>query len=177
MVVLLRVMPITVAAADKRTSSNDAQETLSGHAGRVMCIKTTWHGDGMLSGGADKSVWLWDISMTGKCVSSFQGHSCWVTQMHFWGQNNIVSASTDRSIALWDARNGAVPLFIICYHKSPVSDVLIGSRNDPLLVSASGDGTIATWDFRSLSSSSDPKCSLKSRIHSIRIPAATMNHC
>jgi WD40 repeat protein len=162
--------------ADKRASSNDAQETLSGHAGRVMCIKTAWHGDGMLSGGADRSVRLWDISTTGKCVSSFQGHSCWVTQTHFWGQNNIVSASTDRSIALWDARNGALPLFIIRYHKSPVSDVLIGSRNDPLLVSASGDGTIATWDFRSLSSSSDPKCSLKSRVHSIRIPAAAMNH-
>jgi WD40 repeat protein len=70
--------------ADKRTSSNDAQETLSGHAGRVICIKTAWHGDAMLSGGADKTVRLWGFLSTGKCLLTFEGHSCWVTQTHYW---------------------------------------------------------------------------------------------
>ncbi len=67
-------------------------------------------------------------------------------------------------------------MFILRYHKSPVSDILMGSRNDPLLVSASGDGTIATWDYRSLSSSNDPKASAKSRVHTLRTPAAKRNH-
>jgi WD40 repeat protein len=47
--------------ADKRASSNDAQKTLSGHTGRVMLIKTAWHGDGILSGGADRNVRLWVV--------------------------------------------------------------------------------------------------------------------
>ena len=58
-----------------------------------------------------------------------------------------------------------------------MSDLLMGSRNDPLLVSASGDGTIATWDFRSLSSSDDAKASAKSKVHTSHTPAAKMNHC
>ena len=164
--------------ADRRSVANDAQETLSGHAGRVLCVKTAWHGDRILSGGADKTVRLWDISSAdGNCLQTFHGHSCWVTHTHYWGQSNIVSASTDRSIALWDARSGNLPLFVLRYHTSPVSDLLMGSRNDPLLVSAGGDGTIAAWDFRSLSSSKDPKASAKSKVHTVRTPAATMTHC
>lgn len=77
----------------------------------------------------------------------------WVTHAHYWGPNTIVTGSTDRSIALWDPRVRRSPLFILRYHYSPVSDLLVGSRTDPLMVSAGGDGTIATWDFRTLSGS------------------------
>jgi len=165
------------AEADRKSSSNDPQETLSGHSGRVLCIKAAWHGDRMLSGGADKTVRLWDISSAGTCLQTLYGHSCWVTHTHYWGQNNVVSASSDRSIALWDVRGGKLPLFVLRYHSSPVTDLLMGSRNDPLLVSASGDGTIATWDFRSLSTSNDPKANAKSRVHTARTPTVKMSHC
>ena len=47
-----------------------AQEPLSGHAHRVMCIKTAWHGDGMLSGGADQSVWLCDNKAANDYISA-----------------------------------------------------------------------------------------------------------
>jgi hypothetical protein len=77
-----------------------------------------------------------------------------VTSAHYWGQNTIVSASTDRTIALWDARTGVSPVFILRYHRSPISDLLVGSRTDPQMVSAAADGSIATWDFRTLSGSS-----------------------
>eukprot|EP00978_Attheya_sp_CCMP212_P032496 scaffold127321_cov54-Attheya_sp.AAC.1 len=82
------------------------------------------------------------------------GHLGWVTSAHYWGQNTIVSASTDRTIALWDARTGVSPVFILRYHRSPISDLLVGSRTDPQMVSAAADGSIATWDFRTLSGSS-----------------------
>ena len=77
----------------------------------------------------------------------------WVTHAHYWGPNTVVTGSTDRSIALWDPRVRRSPLFILRYHYSPVSDLLVGSRTDPLMISAAGDGTIATWDFRTLSGS------------------------
>lgn len=78
-------------------------------------------------------------------------HLSWVTQARYWGPHTFVSASTDRSIALWDARVGVSPLFVLRYHHSPVSDLLVGSRNEFLMISAGGDGAVATWDFRKLS--------------------------
>jgi WD40 repeat protein len=165
---------------DKRSLANDAQETLSGHKGRVLCVKTAWHGDRLLSGGADKTVRLWDISTaTGQPLQTLNGHTCWVTHAQYWGQNNIVSGSTDRSIALWDARSGTVPLFVLRFHKSPISDLLLGSRTDPLMVSSGGDGVIATWDFRKLASSKDAQKQAnggKAKVQTVRTPVATMTH-
>ncbi|KAL3810399.1 hypothetical protein ACHAXA_004175 [Cyclostephanos tholiformis] len=161
----------------------DAQGVLTGHEGKIICIKTAWHGDKLLSGGADKTVRLWDLVSVGKPLMTFRGHQGWVTETHFWGTNTIVSASTDRSIHVWDTRAGSSPIFALRYHLSPVSDLLLGNRSEPLLVSAGADGSLATWDVRVLSgtrqeSSSESKSnkdgSLSSR--TMRSPMAAMNH-
>lgn len=59
-----------------RTSrSGDALSILSGHTGRVLCVKTAWHGDRLLSGGADRTVRIWDLAGSGgKCLHTFTGH-------------------------------------------------------------------------------------------------------
>ena len=110
----------------------------------------------------------------------------WVTQSHFWGSNTVVSGSTDRSVALWDARVRRSPLFVLRYHKSPVSDLLVGSRTDPMMVTAAADGTVASWDFRTLSGS-DSEASKSAPIasnsegtakkkNSVRTPSSMMSH-
>jgi WD40 repeat protein len=72
----------------------DAQGVLTGHEGKIICLKTAWHGDRLLSGGADKTVGLWDLSSSvGKPITTLRGHLGWVTDTHFWGSNTIVSAS------------------------------------------------------------------------------------
>jgi len=164
---------------------SEPQSVLTGHGGRVICIKTAWHGDRLLSGGADRTVRLWDLAGSGgKCLHTLYGHLGWVTHAQYWGPHAIVSASTDRSIALWDARAASSPLFVLRYHKSPVSDILLGSRTEPLMVSAGCDGTVATWDFRTLSGSgmkdtvtvadNGPK---RYATRTVREPVATMDHC
>ena len=164
--------------------ASDAQGVLTGHGGKILCIKTAWHGDKLLSGGADKTVRLWDLSGSGgKPLTTLRGHQGWVTSTHFWGANTIVSASTDRSIHLWDIRVGSSPLFALRYHLSPVSDLLLGNRSEPLMVSAGADGSLATWDFRVLSGTrieSSPVESVESSnahtSRTIRSPIAKMNH-
>jgi hypothetical protein len=42
--------------------ASDTQGVFTGHEGRIICIKTAWHGDKLLSGGADKTIRLWDLS-------------------------------------------------------------------------------------------------------------------
>jgi WD40 repeat protein len=138
----------------QRGRGSDALSTLSGHTGRILCIKTAWHGDHLLSGGADRAIRVWDLSGN-KCIHRLCGHFGWITNVQYWGPNTIVSASTDRSVALWDARVRSSPLFMLRHHRSPISDLLVGSRTDPYMVSAAADGTIATWDFRSLSNTID----------------------
>eukprot|EP00978_Attheya_sp_CCMP212_P028735 scaffold100072_cov50-Attheya_sp.AAC.1 len=53
----------------------EPQSTLSGHGGRVLCVRTAWHGDRLLSGGADKTVRVWDLAGSGgKCLHTMSGH-------------------------------------------------------------------------------------------------------
>ena len=142
------------ATQQPRGRGGDALSVLSGHSGRVMCIKTSWHGDRLLSGGADRTIRVWDLGGNGgKAIHTLTGHSGWITKLDYWGPNTIVSASSDRSVSLWDARVHHSPLFTLRHHHAPVSDILIGSRTDPMMVSASTDGIVATWDFRNLSAS------------------------
>jgi WD40 repeat protein len=42
---------------------------LGGHAGRISCVKTAWHGDRLISGGADETLRLWDLAAAGKCIN------------------------------------------------------------------------------------------------------------
>jgi WD40 repeat protein len=170
------------AGQQHRGRGGDALSTLSGHAGRILCIKTAWHGDHLISGGADRTIRVWDLASSGgKCIHRLSGHFGWITNVQYWGPNTIVSASTDRSVALWDARVRSSPLFILRNHRSPISDLLVGSRTDPHMVSAAADGSIATWDFRSLSDTSATEQPGKKDCPSngckiVRLPSASIRH-
>jgi WD40 repeat protein len=109
----------------------------------------------------------------------------WVTKTCFWGRNTAISASTDRSIALWDARAGSAPVFVLRHHQSPVSDLYIESRNAFWMTSAGAEGTVATWDFRKLGclnrgtdilSSSTNTQTGSIYTQTVRQPIATMKH-
>eukprot|EP00980_Cylindrotheca_fusiformis_P013264 scaffold3373_cov137-Cylindrotheca_fusiformis.AAC.24 len=164
-----------------RNRGGDALDVLSGHNGRVTCVQSAWHGDRLLSGGADRTLRVWDLTGTGKCLHRLTGHSGWVTNVKYWGPNTIVSASTDRAVALWDARIRDSPLFMLRHHYAPVSDLLVGSRTDPTMVTAAADGTVATWDFRTLSASKGSENTTSDNdgtnsCNVVRRPAVTMKH-
>ena len=74
-----RFFGVTSFLQPEVTPSNDesgnAQAVLSGHEGKVLCIKTAWHGDRLLSGGTDGKVMLWDLAGSdGKCLQEMIGH-------------------------------------------------------------------------------------------------------
>ena len=168
----------------------DALSILSGHGGRVLCVKTAWHGDRLLSGGADRTIRIWDMMASGSsaaqsggtgsdaaCLHTLSGHFGWVTQVQYWGPNTIVSGSTDRSIALWDARVRNSPLFVLRHHHAPISSLLVGSRTDPLMVSAASDGTVTTWDFRLLSGAAQNDGGSSEDSPSKRQTGGAVRHC
>lgn len=166
----------------KKTTGFEPQDVLASHGGKILCIETAWHGDRLLSGAADRTLKLWDLASSGgKCFQTMLGQNGWITHCRYWGRSTFVSASSDRSIALWDARAGSSPLFVLQFHRSPVSDLFIGSRRGYLMVSAGADGSVATWDFRKLSGQIGEKVSVSSgRQHyltqTLRAPIAQMYH-
>jgi WD40 repeat protein len=166
----------------QRGRRGDALSVLTGHSRRVTCIQTAWHGDRLLSGSADRTLRVWDLAgSSGKCLHKLSGHTGWITMVRYWGPNTIISASTDRSIALWDARVRDSPLFMLRHHQAPLSDLLVGSRTNPMMVSAAADGTIANWDFRTLSASSScenntSKSDSSKNCQIVRRPGTTMRH-
>lgn len=166
----------------KKITGLEPQDVLASHGGKILCIETAWHGDRLLSGGADRSLKLWDLASSGgKCFQTMLGQNGWITKCRYWGRSTFVSASSDRSIALWDARAGSSPLFVLQFHRSPVSDLFIESPTGHLMVSAGGDGSVATWDFRKLSGQIGEKVSASSgRQHyltqTLRAPIAQMYH-
>jgi len=169
----------------KASQTGDALCILSGHGGRILCIKSAWHGDRLLSGGADRTVRVWDTAGgNGKSLLSLTGHMGWVTHVRPWGANTVVSGSTDRSVSLWDIRVRNTPLFALRHHHAPISDILVGARTDPYVFTASGDGSIALWDFRFITRSSEnnpqgaPDASGKhsSKCTGLRRPLSKVHH-
>lgn len=54
-------------------------DVLAGHGGRVLCLETAWHGDRLLSGAADLTLKLWDLSKGGdNCIQTMHGHTGYV---------------------------------------------------------------------------------------------------
>merc|ERR1719215_1484035 len=43
------------------TTSTEPQDVLTGHGGKILCVKVAWHGDRLLSGGADRTLRSWDL--------------------------------------------------------------------------------------------------------------------
>jgi len=155
--------------------STDPVVVMNGHGGKVLCAKTSFHADRLLSGGADRTVRIWDlVRNNGKCLHTMSGHVGWVTHVRYWGTNIVISGSTDRSVGIWDARVKATPLFQLRYHMAAISDLLVGEESDPYIVSAGADGMVASWDMRSIMNVTERRNSIGRQ--TIREPLATMNH-
>eukprot|EP00594_Rhizosolenia_setigera_P017608 CAMPEP_0178976252 /NCGR_PEP_ID=MMETSP0789-20121207/23713_1 /TAXON_ID=3005 /ORGANISM="Rhizosolenia setigera, Strain CCMP 1694" /LENGTH=216 /DNA_ID=CAMNT_0020665285 /DNA_START=413 /DNA_END=1060 /DNA_ORIENTATION=- len=133
------------------------------------------------------AIKLWDLCNNNKeCLQTNSSHHGNVTNAQYWGPNTVVSASTDRTVALWDPRTGNYPNFVLRHHKCPISDLLVGSRSEPQIVSAGVDSSMAIWDLRVLSGSginpsskkNTPMKSIRNIVErTFRNPVASMYHC
>ena len=99
----------------KLSNLNNLQEgtfecikTLIGHTNFIssLCIWSGPSQDYLISGSWDKTIKIWNLSMTqgnGECIKTLTGHSGYISNLFTWSgsQDYLISGSRDKTIKIW----------------------------------------------------------------------------
>ncbi|HBB30947.1 MAG TPA: protein kinase [Cyanobacteria bacterium UBA9273] len=123
--------------------------TLLGHAQGVYAIAFSRDGRTLASGSADKTIKLWQLSMSWEIRtlgSWLSKHTDAVRAVAFSPDSKMLaSGSADKTIKLWDVRTGK-EIHTLKGHSDEVYSVIF-SPDGQTLVSGSRDRTIKLWDL------------------------------
>mmetsp|Transcript_23021 Transcript_23021/g.71742 ORF Transcript_23021/g.71742 Transcript_23021/m.71742 type:complete len:353 (-) Transcript_23021:72-1130(-) len=149
-------LPYDVDGESSSSDEEDGEEEeylevvkeLKGHTGTVNAIAISEDGLSLYSGGADKSVLLWEIS-SGSVTSRLilEGHSTGVRSLAATGDNQFLFSCCKESIKVWRLDTGACSR-TLKKHSDRIND-LKATEDCKWLVSASDDDTAIVWDLAS----------------------------
>lgn len=117
-----------------------------GHAGAVRSVAYSPDGSRAISGSADSSLRLWDLTAE-ECMRVFEGHSGWVNSVAFSPDGYFaISGSDDKSLRLWDLVTGECVRTFEGHSKVVVSVAF--SPDGSRAISGSDDTYLLLWDVK-----------------------------
>jgi predicted Zn finger-like uncharacterized protein len=119
--------------------------TYEGHADWVSSVALSEDGWFALSGGADRTLRLWDLA-SGDCLRTFTGHDEWVTAVALAGDGRLaLSGSADQTLRLWEVETGRCLRELEAHDKWVLAVALDADGGRGL--SGGGDGLLKLWDL------------------------------
>jgi WD40 repeat protein len=147
--------PAAIAAArrlrQQLASSDCCLRTFEGHAESVDSVCLSGDGRNALSGSADNTMRLWELS-TGRCLRTFEGHSEAVSAgaatsvcLSGDGRYALSRGSWDKTLRLWELSTGRC-LRTFKGHRDSVNSVCLSGDGRHAL-SGSEDKTVRLWEL------------------------------
>jgi WD40 repeat protein/serine/threonine protein kinase len=127
-------------------SATAAQFTLDGHENAVQAVAYSSSGPWIASGGADKTVRLYDVA-THDLVRSYKGLKDFVTALAFSPDGKTLAvASLDGAIRLYSTQSTRLKSQLTG-HKGRVGSLAF-APNGEVLASAADEGIVRLWDVK-----------------------------
>ena len=158
-VVIWNMAPVRSAADEANDAIPKVLCEMSNHLGCVNCVRWSYDGKWLASGGDDAIVMIWSVKYQGRgggggfradlerwgCVHMLRGHSGDVLDLS-WSPDKkyLASCSVDNTIVVWNARDLPQKLTTVTGHRGLVK----GLTWDPVgkyLASQSDDRSIRIW--------------------------------
>ncbi|MBF2050228.1 MAG: FHA domain-containing protein [Elainella sp. C42_A2020_010] len=116
----------------------------SGHQAPVLAVDFSADRQYLLSGGADKTVKLWDVE-TGRCLQTFRGHKQPVFAVQFSpDRRHCLSVSEDQTVRMWDLATGETVQTLQGFHD--LTAAVFSPDGEQILTAGS---VVRLWDAES----------------------------
>ena len=119
---------------------------LEGHQGPVQAVAVSPDGSRALSGSADSTLILWDLTSS-EIVRRFKAHTDAVNAVAYLpAGDQAISASADGTLILWDLASGEI-IRNFQGHLGPIWDVAVNPDGETAL-SGGDDQTLILWNLQ-----------------------------
>lgn len=137
-------------AGDSVAAARDPAAILTGHTENVCALASGPAPDGkssyLVSASWDKTAKVWRED--GTCVATLKGHEMAVWAVLLLPNGQVLTASADKTIRLWDPSRPQAPLAVFMGHKDAIRGLVLVSPAK--FASCGNDGTIALYDLRAV---------------------------
>jgi WD40 repeat protein len=139
---------VTVGAdrALKVWNANSGSLAKSIDLGGATATSVSVSGRRAVTGHSDGNVILWDLD-SGSKIATLRRNEAAIWSVSFAGSNGqVLAASHDWSVTLWDAKTPLIPVHVYEGHESAAQAVAFTAAEGPFFASGSADKTVKLWN-------------------------------